>query len=114
MWLPELRAKWSLLRPANRARVIWGGLRLIATSRRARVDRGLFEDVIQAGHARIEGFLGDAPRLKVELEDLVQDSREAIARIAGFLDLEPPDEARAAAEAFIHPELLQGRESAAA
>jgi hypothetical protein len=107
MWLPELRAKWSLLRPVNRARVILGGVRLMATGRRRRVDREVFERVIEDGHRRIGGFLGDTPRLEVELAELVSDSRAAISRIARFLGLDLDTEGEEAAAAFVHPELLQ-------
>ncbi len=114
MWLPELRAKWPLLRPANRARVIWGGIRLMATTNRARVDRELFEQVIRHGHQRIRDFLGDRPRLEIDLAGLVANSAEVIGEIAAFLDIEPSADALQAAEAFIHPELLQGHDHAAA
>jgi hypothetical protein len=107
MWLPELRAKWSLLRPINRARVMLGGIRLMATGRRRRVDREVFEQVIDDGHQRIRDFLGDTPYLEVELGDLVADSRSSISRIARFLGLIPDTAAEEAAAAFIHPELLQ-------
>lgn len=114
MWLPELRAKWSLLRPANRARVILGGIRLMATPRRSRVDRTLYEEVIRHGHRRIRDFLGDRPRLEIDLPELVANSNEVIGEIAAFLDFEPAPGALEAAEAFVHPELLQGRDHAAA
>jgi hypothetical protein len=107
MWLPELRAKWSLLRPINRARVILGGMRLMATGHRRRVDLEVFERVIEDGHQRIRSFLGDTPRLELELGELVADSRPIISRIAHFLGLPADTAAEDAAAAFVHPELLQ-------
>jgi hypothetical protein len=107
MWLPELRAKWSLLRPINRARVILGGIRLMATGRRRRVDREVFERVIEDGHRRIRAFLGNSPRLELELDELVSDRRAAISGIARFLGLDTDAAAENEATAFVHPELLQ-------
>jgi hypothetical protein len=107
MWLPELRAKWSLLRPINRARVILGGVRLMATGRRRRVDREVFERVIDNGHQRIRSFLGDTPHLQIELGELVADSRPVISCITHFLGLNADTAAEDAAAAFVHPELLQ-------
>jgi hypothetical protein len=107
MWLPELRAKWSLLRPINRARVILGGVRLMATGRRRRVDREVFERVIDNGHQRIRSFLGDTPHLQIELDELAADSRPVISRITHFLGLSADTAAEDAAAAFVHPELLQ-------
>ena len=107
MWLPELRAKWSLLRPINRARVILGGVTLMATGRRRRVDREVFERVIDNGHQRIRSFLGDTPHLQIELGELVADSRPVISCITHFLGLSADTAAEEAAAAFVHPELLQ-------
>lgn len=108
-WLPELRAKWRLLSPVHRIAVVTRVLKLLVAHHRSYGDHTVFADVIEDGHRRIEAFLEGSPHMRVELPELVECTDLVVDRIAAFLELSPTADARAAATAFVHPELLTGR-----
>ena len=96
---------------ANRLRLVLQAATLLVTRNRSYVDPGLFGQVIRQGQARAAAFLEARTALRVELADLVSGPDEVIDRIAAFLEIDPSPAERAAALAFVQPDLLSSRGS---
>jgi hypothetical protein len=105
-WWPELREKWPLFAWHNRVRLVPHAMALRLRRSAAYHDLELFEQVVRAGHSRIASFAEHRAHLRIGLEALVAEPTEQIARLIGFLDLEPTKEQRDAALAFVDPTLL--------
>jgi hypothetical protein len=80
-------------------------LRLLITSGRYRSPE-YFKKIVKDAHERIEEFLEKRNHIKIDLDDLVEDSENELDKIISFLEINPTEEQRKAALNFIHPELL--------
>jgi hypothetical protein len=68
--------------------------------------RTFLHETISNMYNKIEGFLKNKRHLSIQLEDLVQNSKQIVDKIIKFLTINPSKEQISTALAFLHPELL--------
>lgn len=105
-WIPEMKDKFPLFKPTNRFRIVLRVVQLFLTRQNDYTAQNVFEEVIDRGHERIEGFLENKNHLFIQLEDLLEKPEQNIQQITEFLGLEVSGEKRRDALHFLDPNLL--------
>lgn len=105
-WFPEMREKFPLFSFRNRMGLLSRAIKLFFTKNKKIYEDDIYLDVVETGHNRIELFLQNKEHIQINLEDLVNDTRNALDKIIEFLDINPTKSEILTAMQFVHPELL--------